>query len=94
MTPPSLPVEQVRAAVDAGDWGLARRLLGEHQLALRDALAQADLRSQPLTPWHELLTAQRTLQAELHASREQVAQQLEKLGSDHRGARAWLRELA
>lgn len=94
MAPPSLPVERIRAALDAGEWGLARRLLGEHQLALRDALEQADLRHQPIAPWHELLAAQHALQAELHASREQVAQQLEKLGNDHRGARAWLRELA
>lgn len=94
MAPPRLPAAEVRAALDAGEWDLANRLLGEHQCALQAALAQADFSRQPIAPWRELLTAQRMLEAELHSAREQVARQLEKLDSDRRGARGWMRELA
>lgn len=94
MSPPNLPAGPVRAAIDAGDWGLAKRLLAQYQRALRDALAQADFTRQPIAPWRELLAAQHALQAELHAARAHVAQRLEKLGNDRRGARAWMRELA
>jgi hypothetical protein len=91
---PVLPTAHVRAAIDADDWGLANRLLGEHQRALSDALAQANLSHESTAPWHDLLLAQRALQEELRVARDHAAQAADKLNRDQRGARGWLRELA
>jgi DNA polymerase III epsilon subunit-like protein len=91
---PDLPAAHVRAAIDADDWGLANRLLGEHHRALSDALAQADLSHESIAPWRDLLLAQHALQDELRVARDRAGHALDKLNHDQRGARAWLRELA
>lgn len=91
---PTLPVAPIRAAIDAGQWTQAAGLLDQHRQALVVALAESDLVQGPTAPWRELLLAQHALQDELRTARDRVAQELEKLGHDHRRARAWLRELA
>ncbi|HEY5612811.1 MAG TPA: hypothetical protein VIK70_04380 [Lysobacter sp.] len=91
---PGLPVAEIRAAIEASDWPLATGLLGEHQRALTKALAAMDLASMPREPWLDLLLAQRALLGELRIARDQVEGSLTRLNQDHRGARAWLRELA
>jgi hypothetical protein len=91
---PVLPATQVRAAIDAGEWTAAGRLLDEHQRVLIEALACTDLASEPAAPWRELLLAQRALLDELQVARDQAAHALDKLGDDRRGARAWMRALA
>lgn len=91
---PALPTEQIRATIEAGDWPQATVLLAEHQRALAEALAATDLASTPHEPWLDLLLAQRTLLDELRTARDQVESALTQLSCDHRGARAWLRELA
>ena len=94
MTVPVLPTMHVRAAIDADDWTRATELLAQHQHALASALAKTDLSREPLAPWRELLLEQQALQDEVRLARDQAAQALEKLGRDHRGARAWQRELS
>ena len=91
---PGLPAAEIRAAIDAGDWPRATELLGEHQRALTQALAAVDLAANPREPWLDLLVAQRALLLELRIARDQVGASLSRLNQDHRGARAWLRELA
>lgn len=91
---PSLPSAQIRAAIEASDWPQASALLGEHQRALAEALATVDLATTPREPWLELLLAQRALMEELRVARDAVEAALTQLNQDHRGARAWLRELA
>ncbi|MFD0738998.1 hypothetical protein ACFQZQ_06855 [Lysobacter koreensis] len=91
---PVLPVAQIRAAIEAHDWALATDLLGEHQRALAAALAATDLTSTPHEPWLDLLLAQRALLGELRVARDRVGTALARLSQEHRGARAWLRELA
>lgn len=89
-----LPAARIRTAIACDDWELATGLLGEHHHALVSALAKADLADEPIGPWRELLLEQRSLIGELQAARAEAGQALAKLGHDHRGARAWLRELA
>lgn len=91
---PNLPAGEIRAAIDASDWPRAAGLLAEHQRALASALAALDRATFAREPWLDLLLAQRALLGELHNERSKVAAALAKLGNDHRGARAWLRELA
>ncbi len=91
---PVLPGGQIRAAIAAEDWDLATELLEVHDRAVATALATVDMRNEPPGPWRELLAAQKALVEELLAARTDVAQALEKLGQDQRGARAWLRALA
>ena len=91
---PVLPTTHVRAAIEADDWAQATELLAEHQYVLVSALAKTDLARESIAPWRELLFEQRALQDELRTPRDRAAQALDKLGHDHRGARAWLRELA
>ena len=90
---PLLPAADIRAAIDANDWPLATALLGEHQRALVEALAAVDLASTPREPWLNLLLAQRAMLEELRVARDSVEASLTRLNQDHRGARAWLREL-
>ncbi len=92
--PPNLPSAQIRAAIEASDWPQATALLAEHQRALAEALAQVDLAATPREPWLDLLLAQRALLEEMREARDQVEGSLARLNQDHRGARAWLRELA
>lgn len=94
MIVPRLPAAQIRAAIETGDWPQATALLAEHQHALAEALTKVDLSTTPQEPWLDLLLAQRALLGELHVARGKVAAALTRLGEDHRGARAWLRELA
>lgn len=91
---PSLPAEWIRAAIDAHDWPRATALLAEHQRALAESLAAVDLAAIPHEPWLGLLRDQRALLDELRDARNTVGAALARLGEDHRGARAWLRELA
>jgi len=94
VTIPTLPVEPIRAAMQAHDWPLAAALLDEHQLALSLALAAADLTTSPHEPWQALLIAQRSLLNELRAARDSAALELSHLGQNHRGAHAYLQALA
>ena len=91
---PQLPTAEIRAAIEASDWPLATDLLGEHQRALTGALAGVDLAATAREPWLDLLIAQRALLEELRVARDAVEASLTRLNQDHRGARAWLRELA
>lgn len=91
---PNLPAGEIRAAIDAGDWLRAAELLAVHQRDLAAALATVDRASFVREPWLDLLLAQRALLGELHNERSKVAAALAQLGNDHRGARAWLKELA
>ncbi len=91
---PVLPTAGIRAAIGADDWAHASELLAEHQRLLVSALAKTDLARESIAPWRELLLEQRALQDEVRIARDQAAQALDKLGRDHRGAKAWLRELA
>lgn len=91
---PALPAANVRAAIGAGDWAQATALLAEHQRVLVSALSKTDLARESVAPWRELLLEQRALQDELRAARDEAGRELDKLGRGHRGARAWLRELA
>lgn len=91
---PSLPAGEVRAAIEADDWPLATTLLGEHDRLLTLSLAAVDLASTPRGPWLDLLQAQRELLQEVRVARDLVGASLAQLNQDHRGARAWLRELA
>lgn len=91
---PVLPAAHVRAAIEAEDWARATDLLAGHQRALTSALATTDLAREPVAPWRALLLEQQALQDELRNARDAAARALDKLGRDHRGARAWLRELA
>ena len=91
---PALPAAEVRVAIEAHDWPLATALLGEHQRLLTQSLAAVDLASTPREPWLDLLVAQRALLLEVRIARDLVGASLARLNHDHRGARAWLRELA
>lgn len=91
---PSLPTEQIHAAIEASDWPQATTLLAAHQRELTEALAAVDLATTPREPWLNLLLAQRALLDELRVARDNVESALTRLSRDHRGARAWLRELA
>lgn len=91
---PSLPTSQVHAAIEASDWPQATALLAEHQRALGEALAAVDLSAMPHEPWRDLLLAQRALLDELRLARDAVGVELTRLNQNHRGAHAWLRELA
>lgn len=91
---PSLPAVEIRTAIEASDWPQATTLLAEHQRVLAEALAAVDLASTSHEPWLDLLLAQRALLAELRVARDEVGASLARLSQDHRGARAWLRELA
>lgn len=91
---PVLPAAQIREAIEAQDWPRATGLLAEHQRELATALAALDRSTMIREHWLDLLLAQRALLGELHAARTKVATALARLGEDHRGARAWLRELA
>jgi len=93
VTIPVLPTAQVRAAIESDDWAHATELLAEHQRALVSALAKTDLARESIAPWRELLLEQHALQDEVRLARDQAAQALEKLGRDHRGARAWQQAL-
>jgi hypothetical protein len=93
-TVPHLPAEEIRAAIAAEDWACAAGLLAGHQQALADTLARADRSSLVRESWLELQLAQQALLGELQAARDHAAAALERLAHDHRGARAWLRELA
>lgn len=90
---PVLPAAQIREAIEAHDWPGATGLLAEHQRELAAALAVLDRSTLVREHWLDLLLAQRALLGELHAARSRVATALARLGEDHRGARAWLREL-
>jgi len=94
LTIPTLPGAQIRAALDASDWPQATALLAAHERELGEALATTDLTTTPHEPWQNLLLAQHALLEELRAARDKVEVSLARLGQDHRGARAWLRELA
>lgn len=91
---PSLPTEEIRSAIAANDWPRATSLLATHQRELAQAWAGLDHSIIEREPWLDLLLAQRALLAELRIARGQVADALTQLSEDHRGARAWLRELA
>jgi hypothetical protein len=91
---PNLPTAEIHAAIEANDWPYATTLLAVHQRELTEALASVDLTTAPREPWLNLLLAQRALLDELRAARNQVESALTRLSRDHRGARAWLRELA
>lgn len=91
---PALPAAKIRAALDASDWPQATALLDGHQAALAAAVAGVDFASTPHEPWQQLLLAQRALIEEMRVARDAVSASLAQLDHDHRGARAWLRELA
>ena len=91
---PSLPIDDIRRAIAAHEWPQAEALMAVHQRELVETVGQVDWSSVDRGPWLELLHAQRTLTAELQAERDRVAQALARLNEDHRGARAWLKELA
>lgn len=91
---PFLPADDIRGAIVAHDWSRAETLMATHQREVADAMGQVDWASADRGPWMELLQAQRALTAELEAEREQVADALARLNQNHRGARAWLKELA
>lgn len=91
---PRLPAAGIREAIEAGDWPQAAGLLAMHQQELADALARLERPIASPEPWLDLLVAQRALLAELHAARSRVGDAIARLADDHRGARAWLRELA
>ncbi|MEG3192963.1 hypothetical protein [Lysobacter sp. D1-1-M9] len=86
---PTLPVRQVRSALDAGDWEAAASLISTHETELRDAIAAegSSARTEPLLA---LLHAQRAFLEELKTARDDAAHQLQQLGRDHRGAQAYL----
>lgn len=94
MMVPRLPADEIRNAIEVGDWPRATELLAMHQHELADALASLDRSTATPGPWLDLLLAQRALLAEIHIARDKVAHALMRLTEDHRGARAWLRELA
>jgi hypothetical protein len=91
---PTLPAADIRCALDAGDWDQAGQMLAQHQQAVAQALGQVDWSRCDRTPWIDLLTAQRSLLDDLRTARDEAAAALQRLNADHRGARAWLRELA
>ena len=93
-TVPHLPADKIRHAIDSGEWTQAAELLAMHQHELAYALRKVDWATCDRGPWLELLLAQRALLGELQAARGQISTALERLNADHRGARAWLRELA
>lgn len=91
---PQLPADAIRHAIEDCDWARAAALLTEHQQALMAALANLD-RSAPIDEaWLALLRTQRALAGELRIARDQAAAALARLRNEHRGARAWFRELA
>ena len=90
---PRLPAVQLRDAIEAHDWLRATELLAEHQRELAEALAALDPTSMVREHWLDLLLAQRAMLGELHTARAKVMTALARLGEEHRGARAWLREL-
>lgn len=91
---PALPVAAIRLAIAGQDWAQATGLLAAHQQELAVAMGQVDWSTADRGPWLDLLLAQRELMVELEHQRAQVADALARLNEDHRGARAWLRELA
>lgn len=91
---PHLPAEEIREAIAQCDWPRATALLARHQHELVTALEGIDRATMSREPWLDLLLAQRALLAELRHARNEVTDALERLSADHRGARAWLRELA
>ena len=91
---PALPVAAIRLAIAGQDWTQATSLLAAHQHELADAMDRVDWSTADRGPWMDLLIVQRELTAELERQRVEVADALARLNEDHRGARAWLRELA
>ncbi len=91
---PELPTAGIRSAIAACDWPRAIELIAVHQRELMVALGSVDRATMDQAPWIDLLLAQRALLAEVRVARNQAADALAQLSEDHRGARAWLRELA
>lgn len=94
MSVPALPVTELREAIQAGDWDAASDLIGQHHNELADALAARDrgISSGPPAEWVELLVAQRAMLEELRCARDTAADALARLGSNRRGARAYLQQ--
>jgi hypothetical protein len=91
---PFLPADDIRRAITLHDWEQAAALIAGHQQALVMAMGQVDWSSVDRGPWMDLLLAQRDLMTELEQERARVSEALNRVNQDHRGARAWLRELA
>lgn len=91
MTPaiPALPEADVRAAMHAQQWERAFELLAEHDRALHQALASAELSTLSAEPWRELLAQQHALLADLVVMRDETAAILARMGRERRGALAY-----
>ncbi len=90
MSVPVLPVADLRAAIEAGDFSAADHLIAAHHRALVAALATTDLSAGAHPAWDDLLHTQRAMLAELRSARDDSAREMARLGNDHRGARAYL----
>lgn len=88
-TVPALPTEAVRRALDAGEWDLAAELLGDHERAVREALASNAPDASTREAWVALLGAQRSFLSQLQAARSDTARELQQLGRDRRGVKAY-----
>lgn len=91
---PVLPVDEIRRTIAAHEWEQATALMAIHQQELAAAMRLVDWSSVDRGPWMDLLLAQRDLMTGLEQERTRVSEALNRLYDDHRGARAWLRELA
>ena len=90
MSMPSLPVEEIRAAMARGDFDAAHALLVEHESQLRTAFEDGSARLGCRDAWAELVAAQRHLIDELRVSRDEAGRALDRLGRDRRGMSAYL----
>lgn len=86
---PALPAEAVRMALDAGEWDLAAELLGNHEIAVREALAANAPDARTRDAWVALLAAQRSFLSQLQSARSETAESLRKLDRGRRGVRAY-----
>jgi len=92
VTVPVLPVDDLRAAIEAGDFSAADHLIAAHNHELVAALATADLGTGARPAWNDLLRNQREMLAELRTARDHCARELARFGNNQRGARAYLQQ--
>ena len=86
---PLLPVAEVRAAADAGDWMRAAELVAGHDQAVRAAWIEPPSEDS-LPAWRDLLAGQQALALELQQRRDATAEALARLQREGRAARSYL----
>ena len=91
---PTLPIDAIRRALDAGEWDMAASLIAGHEREVREALETPGGSADGLQPdrsaWVTLLSQQRLLLEQLKSARSETSDSLRRLQDNRRGAQAYL----